>query len=47
MTSEVTTNELQAIVSLPMPMERKLHSEACTEFKMQSDYFLRGYNSYW
>ena len=29
----------QAIVSIPLPMERKLHSEACTEFKMQSDYF--------
>ena len=34
----------QAIVNLPLRMERKLHSESCTEFKMQSDYFLRGYN---
>ena len=24
----------QAIVSIPLPMERKLHSEACTEFKI-------------
>ena len=29
----------QVFVTLPLPMERKLHSEACTEFKMQSDYF--------